>query len=232
MTDDTTREQDEARLLAATSRDAALRVAVERTLARLRREEALRAARIRRMGVRVEVWPVTADAVGLWLVSADGLPWWSDEILVTSEAHKEVEELLREHDEFRSAVLVHQTSCRTEGESFIATYVAVLGSHGRVGWRTDNLPRTYTFARDIWEHARPITQELNDLVGRPPYHGPLDAPAPRYVDVLRHAMKHLRYLLDNDAHVRAALDNDWKDHLATWRPALAGMYQHTFPEAG
>lgn len=50
---------------------------------------------------------------------------------------------------------------------------------------------------------------------------------PRYIDVLLHGLRHLRFLLDSDATNAAALAEPWPQHLAPLTPALATMYdQH------
>jgi len=50
-------------------------------------------------------------------------------------------------------------------------------------------------------------------------------PVVRHVDVLLHALRHLRFLLDHDAAARAVLNEYWRRHLVAFAPALAGMYE-------
>ncbi|WP_433346028.1 hypothetical protein [Micromonospora sp. CA-111912] len=162
------------------------------------------------MAVWVEVWPVAADQVGLWLLSGGdawrpGLPVPSD-----SEPHAEVELELAGRAAKDSASLLHSTSWRVDGPRVILTYIAVVEVTGLV--------------RDQWPDALPIDLALAEAVGRPPTNAANDAPAPRYVDVLLHALRHLRFLIDYDATAAEALTGTIRGHLLPLAPALAGMY--------
>ncbi|MFI0794852.1 hypothetical protein ACH4OY_19505 [Micromonospora rubida] len=92
----------------------------------------------------------------------------------------------------------------------ILTYMAVIESTGLV--------------RDRWPSALPVSLDLAEAVGKPPTNAANQPPAPRYVDVLMHGVRHLRFLVDTDATNRAALNDTWKGHLSALAPALAGMY--------
>lgn len=193
------------------------------------------------LGVRVEVWPVAADAEGIWLLSEtpDGQPdaWRSDPVSVLSGCHLTAERLLRAHpgrgarsstqprywapiptpDEgscLGDVQLLHSTSWRPDEDAVIVTYVAVLGGHG-----------PGEFALDVWPHARPVGLDLADAVGKPITVAAVDAPLPRDVDVLLHGIRHLRFLIEYDAPAAASLDACWHSWLADLQPALAGMYQ-------
>jgi hypothetical protein len=162
------------------------------------------------MTVTVEVWPVAADETGIWLLSPDG-PWPSPPIPADSEPHMAVElELIQHTVNLADVAVIHSTSWRTEHTSAILTYVAVVRTEGLVVGE--------------WPDARPVSLELANHVGRPPTHGPMEPPAPRYVDVLYHALRHLRFLLTSDATVAAALTEAWGTHLASLTPAIAHMY--------
>jgi len=185
-----------------------------------------------RLGVQVEVWPLAADRYGIWLVSPEGDAWRSDLLAADTEPHRAVQEVLRGHDGHPAAAagaldavrLVHSTSWRTDraggDNAVVLTYVAVLGGHGLVGGGGD-----MEFVRDVWSDARPLTLEVSDAVGKPHNRSPIEPPTPRYIDVLMHGVRHLRFLLDTDAQATAALDDHWRDHLRNLEPALAGMYQ-------
>lgn len=164
------------------------------------------------MCVRVEIWPLAADDVGIWLLSGDDA--WRPALPVgaASEPHAEVElALLGNGVEESSVVLLHSTSWRTDGPAVVLTYVVVLQpSSGLV--------------RDDWPEARPVSAQLPGAVGKPPVNSPTAPPAPRYVDVLLHAIRHLRFLLDTDSAARDALSGPWRQHLQHLEPALAGMY--------
>ena len=79
-------------------------------------------------------------------------------------------------------------------------------------------------ARDAWPTALPISLDLANSVGKPLPYTPTEPPTPRYVDVLLHGLRHLRFLLDTDTGNSAALDDYWRSHLAKLDPALATMY--------
>lgn len=163
------------------------------------------------MTVRTEVWPLAADSAGIWLTS--GADAWRPALPVPadSEPHAEVELLLAERGVSADVVLLHSTSWRVDGPSIVLTYVAVLARSGLV--------------LDSWPDARPLGVDLARAVGQPPAHGAAEAPAPRYIDVLHHSVRHLAFLLESDATAAAVLDADWQRHLRKLTPTLAGMYQ-------
>ncbi|MFC7650295.1 hypothetical protein ACFQX6_65735 [Streptosporangium lutulentum] len=166
------------------------------------------------LGVKVEVWPVAADKFGIWLVSPEGDAWRSEPITSDTEPHKTVEHLLDARHEFNRVRLLHSTSWRTEQDSIVLTYIAVLGGHG-----------SHEYVPDIWPQARPLSLGLAEQVGKPIPHGPTEPPTPRYIDVLMHGVRHLRFLMDTDVHAKAGLDDCWQTHLYMLQPTLAGMYQ-------
>lgn len=161
------------------------------------------------MNVICEVWPVSADEHGIWLVSG-GDAWRSPAIPADSEPHFEVELLLASHGADQPSLL-HSTSWRPDGPTIVLTYMAVLDSPGLVLSR--------------WPTARPVSADLLPAVGNPAPHGPVEVPVPRYVDVLHHGLRHLRFLADTDASARTALTGHWVTWLEQMRPALAGMYE-------
>jgi hypothetical protein len=161
------------------------------------------------MTVVVEVWPVAADEHGIWLVSG-GDAWRSPAIPADSEPHFEVELLMASHDSWPPRLL-HSTSWRPDGPAIVLTYMAVLDAPGLVCSR--------------WSAARPVSADLLPAVGNPIPHGPAEIPVPRYIDVLHHGLRHLRFLLDTDASARTALTGHWALWLEQMRPALAGMYE-------
>jgi hypothetical protein len=164
------------------------------------------------MTVWVEVWPVAADTAGLWLVSGDDA-WRSGPVMADGEPHAEVCTLLAtsEVEAIFAVELIHSTSWRVDGAAVILTYVVPLRGDG--------------YVRDRWPGARPITLRLADAVGKPPPHDPTEPPEPRYIDVLMHALRHLRFLVDADASNRAAMDPELRRHLEPLEPALARMYE-------
>ncbi len=168
------------------------------------------------MGAVVEVWPVAADEIGIWLASG-GDAWRSPRIPADSEPHFEVESLLLAQG-MGGATLLHSTSWRADGPTIVLTYIAVLPVDGLV--------------RERWTGALPVSEDLLPTVGNPPPHGAAEIPIPRYVDVLHHGLRHLRFLLDTDATARQALTGHWVEHLTRLSPVLAGMYEaETIPDA-
>ena len=161
------------------------------------------------MAVIPEVWPVAADRVGIWLISGDDA-WRTSAVPADSEPHFELELELGARGLRDRVSMMHSTSWRIDGPHLIVTYIAVA--------QADDL------VRGIWPHARPITAKLLGAVGKPPGHEPTEAPAPRYIDVLTHGLRHLRFLMDTDASNAAALGEMMRHHLEPLTPALAGMY--------
>jgi hypothetical protein len=74
------------------------------------------------MAVQVEIWPVAADAAGVWLLSGDDA--WRPELAVPSdsEPHAEVELALAQHGTLNDVVLsTRRPGVRTGPRSFSAT---------------------------------------------------------------------------------------------------------------
>ena len=63
----------------------------------------------------------------------------------------------------------------------------------------------------------------------------VEPPTVRYIDVLHHGLRHLRFLTDPssigfDATIARELDETWQQHLTTFEPAIARMYgRHHLP---
>lgn len=170
------------------------------------------------MPVRVEIWPVAADKVGVWLVSGEDA-WRSGNVRSDSEPHTEVEFILGDHDALEQTSLMHSTSWRVDGPALLVTYMVVVKVPGLI--------------RDSWPNALPVSLDLATAVGKPPTHSPVDPPAPRHIDVLIHGLRHLRFLLDTDVTNASALDEHWRRHLAALEPALATMYdERHLPDGG
>lgn len=170
------------------------------------------------MTVMVEAWGVAGDPTGLWLVSGDG-PWRPDlPVPADSEPHAEAELLLGRHHALNPLVVLHSPSWRPEQGTVIITYVAVIGPAPD---RDDQEP---WLVLDDWPAAVPLGPALAAEVGRAPRHDPTGPAVVRDIDVLLHAVRHLRFLDDTDADVHEVLTADWHRHLAGFAPALAGMY--------
>jgi hypothetical protein len=129
--------------------------------------------------------------------------------MADNEPHYYVDSLITNHTILDNAILVHSTSWRVDEPHLILTYIVVIQS-------TD-------LVREAWPKAAPISLDLAKAVGKPEPHG---APVPRYIDVLMHGLRHLRFLLDTDTDNASALNQHWKYHLSQLQPALATMYIH------
>jgi hypothetical protein len=161
------------------------------------------------MAARVELWPLAADENGIWLLSG-GDAWRSGPIPADSDPLFEVKLMTSGYDSRMKLDLIHSTSWRVDGPSVILTWVGIARADGLV--------------IEQWPHALPVTTELYEKVGKPITHAANEPPTPRDIDVLIHAVRHLRFLQDTDESARAAMTDAWLRHLATWEPALSGMY--------
>jgi hypothetical protein len=161
---------------------------------------------------RVEVWPIAADPVGIWLVDDDA--WRSMPLTSDIEPHDEVELLLAGHGaRYRDVALLHSTSWRVDGPGLLLTYIALVRAPGLV--------------LSSWPDALPLSPHLCQGVGRPPGHAATERPFPRDWDVLFHAVRHLAWLADTDDTAREAMGPDLLEHVAFLAPALSGMYRAT-----
>lgn len=165
----------------------------------------------RPLGVRVEVWPVSADSVGIWLISGTDA-WRSGQLGADTDPHAAVEQLLTEHGALADARVLHSTSWRAEDDAVIVTYIVALAC-----------PHVH----DHWPDSKPVSPALPAAVGPPITHPAAGPPTPRYVDVLMHALRHMTFLIGTDATVKAALTPEWLGHLEHFAPALSGMYSQT-----
>lgn len=164
------------------------------------------------MAAHVEVWPLAADRHGIWLLSG-GDAWRDGPVPADSDPLFEAEMLVHHHDPAMHLGLLHSTSWRPDGPLVILTWVGIAETDGLVV--------------DRWPDALPVTAELYDKVGRPFTHAANEPPTPRDIDVLMHAIRHLRFLRDTDKSARDAMTPAWLDHLAAWEPALSGMYSES-----
>jgi hypothetical protein len=162
--------------------------------------------------VRVEVWPLAADSRGIWLLSGDDA-WRSAPIGANSEPHEAVTAVLGGYVWPRRPAVLHSTSWRADDGAVILTYVAIVPCPESESVRT------------LFAHAMPVSLRVAQEVGRPIATDPAEAPLPRYIDVLLHAIRHLRFLVDTDAGVREAMGDVWRQHLSPLSPVLAGMYE-------
>lgn len=167
------------------------------------------------MAVTVEVWPVAADAAGIWLLSGEEGPWPSLPVSSASGPHAAAQLELIQRGALGDTLALHSTSWRPNGPVITLTYVAVLSCGGPIPSR--------------WPDARPVSVETAAEVGSEPAHEPTEPPMVRLWGVLLHSLRHLAFLLETDAAVASALDEHWRAHLATLQPAIAVMYSEAGP---
>src|SRR5215212_8619522 len=177
----------------------------------------------RPMIVVAEVWPVAADELGLWLLSGDG-PRPSLPVMDDAEPFDYAEMELMQAGMWATTKILHSTSWRADRGDLDITYLAVVECEGLV--------------RSRWPDALPISVKVADAVGQPPTHGAAEPPTVRYIDVLHHALRHLRFLTDPssigfDAAIAGELDDTWQQHLTTssqpsptCTPGSIGPYPH------
>jgi len=159
------------------------------------------------MKVRVEVWPVGADEVGIWLLSGDDA-LRSGNIASDADLFDEARQMLKRRG--MRPLILHGTSNRQDGPAVILTYVAVV--------------ETADLALSAHPTAKPVGAPLQDAVGRPYTHAAAEPPTPRDVDALMHTLRHLAFLRDHDVETAAQFSSHWRQHLEPLEPALAMMY--------
>jgi hypothetical protein len=165
------------------------------------------------MHIYPEIWPVAADELGIWLISGLQGAWRPRlPVMAGSEPHADVEQELTDRGVRSDTTFLHSTSWRVDGGFLIVTYVAIVSRPG--------------LAQDHWADPLLISMNMVDLVGKPRPHSPTGPPAPRHIDVLLHALRHLRFLIrpTGDRTAQAVLAEPWPTHLAQFDAALAGMY--------
>ena len=161
-------------------------------------------------GVRLELWVLAADKTGIWLISGDDA-WRTDRVSADEDAFAEIDLLAYGHAPDLALSVIHSTSWRQEASGFVLTFAAIA--------------QAGEFVQDRYPGALPITPGLLGTVGRPAPHDAARSPVPRYIDVLMHSVRHLRFLRDTDAPTRDAMSGDWRRHLEPFEPALAMLYQ-------
>lgn len=161
------------------------------------------------MAAWVEIWPLAADETGIWLLSG-GDAWRTGPVPADSDPLFEVKLLVGQHDPEMQLDLIHSTSWRVDGPSVILTWVTIAHARGLVV--------------EQWPDALPVTTKLAEKVGKPITHAANEPPTPRDIDVLMHAIRHLRFLRDTDDSARVVMPEAWLQNLDAWEPVLSGLY--------
>jgi|GEM_PF-1527566 len=172
----------------------------------------------RLMHVIGECWPFAADQQGIWLLTGTW-PLVTEPVATDGSIQADLELELIRAQMFGDLALLHQTSTRVDGPACIQTHVAVVRCVGPI--------------RSRWPAAKPVPPRLSEVVGQPPTHGAAEEPDVRQIDVIRHGLRHLAFQLGpgGDATLAAALDGNWRRHLAAWTPELYRMYDRTHESA-
>ena len=161
------------------------------------------------MTVRVEVWALSADQKEILLINGSGDAWRSRPLLSGVDPFWPVKKILRKHGALGSASIIHSSSWRAEDEAIMLTFFAVIDCP---------TPKQH------WPGAHSVDPLLPEIWGPAIPHAADEAPTPRYSDVLLHAIRHLKFLVDVRAPDVENLPAVWLPHLDGLAPALAGMY--------
>lgn len=177
-----------------------------------------------RLGTYAEVWSVAGDPVGgLCLLDEDAWrDWRAGPIMDDSDPHAEVKALLsargiRPRTEGGTLAYLHSTSWRPARFGLVVTYVAVIDVGGLVV--------------DEWPAARPLRPRLAEAVGPPAPHASTERPEPRDIDVLWHALGHVRQQLRVNANARRDIPAVVQRQLELLDETFAGMYEVEYPQA-
>lgn len=191
-------------------------------------------------GYEVEVYPLTAHDAGIRILS--GGKSWGDGWLVGADSYPHGEVLLRlaEHgldgEDPTQVPVIHSSSWRPHYlyPRVILTYFAVIDAGPDV---IDRWPDSAPVRRDLLErHGRPVDSDP---------HAAAEEPLPRDLDVMFHAIRHLRLITNPAGEAYDALIHRdmrrlagppmetstpgehvtwWDVHLAGLRGAVSGLY--------
>lgn len=147
--------------------------------------------------VRGEIWPLAVDRTRLWLITGE-----SSILTKCLPPHRPVHDEVVVELERRAiepVVLVHSTSWREDQalNAVALTYVAAV----EATWCPEDSIRTR------WPSATPISSDLLSKDRPRVTVGGADAPRPRQVDVLFHALRHLTFLMHTDRCARSFFCN-------------------------
>jgi hypothetical protein len=182
----------------------------------------------RRITTTVDVWLLAADQQGIWRCNPD-LPWSSlplDDTGDPTPAQTAAEiELIQHQVNLSRLRFFHSTSWRSQPET-VLHFLAAVKVDGPV--------------RVEYPDAKPVSFRLHELVGQPRTHAALGPPTEhRYIDHVRHGIRHMRYLTDPDSDGYDATiaermfggppeswdpADPWMRHLPRLRGATARMF--------
>lgn len=182
--------------------------------------------------VRNELLVFAADEeTGIYLVNGADGAWLTDQIYADSDIHWEAERLLGNiktatapgaswtsvvlHSMSTTAPHVAWTSWHPRGTSQVNTYIAVLAVDG--------------YVKDAFPGAAPVSLELAQAYGKPLPHGAAEVPLPRDLDVIFHALSHLKWLMQRNGPVikdmtEAGIFDLFRRHLEPLEEWMARMY--------
>jgi hypothetical protein len=180
------------------------------------------------MTIRNELLVFAADPeTGIYLVNGPDGALLGDVIESDQDMHWEMEKLIARVAGKRSrAVVLHSTSTTAPHvewtswhpwlQSQVNTYIAIVAAPG--------------YVLDSWPGAAPVDMAVARAWGAPRPHGAAEVPVPRSLDVIFHALGHIRWLMDNNGPViadmlGAGIYETWQGWIADFRPFLAKMYR-------
>lgn len=180
------------------------------------------------MTVMNELAVFAADwETGIYLVNGPDGATLGDVIESDQDMHWEMEKLLEKvagagtravvlHQTSTTAPHVEWTSCHPQLQSQVNTYIAIVSVPG--------------YVLDAYPGAAPVDMAVAREWGAPKPHRAAEVPLPRGLDVIFHALGHIRWLMDNNGPViedmlAAGIFETWQQWMAGIRPFLAKMYR-------
>jgi hypothetical protein len=150
---------------------------------------------------RIELWPISVAVNSGWLLSG-GEPWTSEALKRGETPIDTVSQMIGGAGLERFILFSHSTSWRMD-ESIILTYLSTFRSEAK-----GEFPKSRKIDEVFLDSRQGTTQ--GDVF--------------RKRDVLKHGLRHLRFLTESDLEVSGSLTSDWVKFLKGFDPALAGEY--------
>ena len=167
------------------------------------------------------------EETGIYVVNGSGGATLGPPFESDQDIHWQMEGLLEDiAGKDTKAVVLHSTSVTAPHQewtswhpwlqSVVLTYIAVVKVDG--------------YVLDAYPQAAPVDMALAREWGAPRPHRAAEVPFPRGLDVIYHALGHIRWLMDNNKPViedmlDAGIWETWQHWMAGMRPFLAKMYR-------
>ena len=150
---------------------------------------------------RIELWPIAVSTSSGWLLSGSE-PWTSETLKRGGTPSDAVSKLIGKTGLGEFLLFSHSTSWRMD-DSIVLTYLSVFQSEV-----ISEFPKSRKID-EIFLESREGTAKSDAFLKR---------------DVLKHGLRHLRFLSESDSKVNGFLTSDWVKFLKGFDPALAGEY--------